>query len=288
MLGDDLSALVRTAGITVLEAIPISWRGVARRATTFRLRRAGAPDLKGIELSAAVQARTVATLADAIPCGVPRVLARAGRALLTEWVEGDDLRARGCDAAMRRACGAWQALVHTQPPPVAVDAEAVLRTRLRLLGERLARLAASGALPAAVCADLGATARAAAPSAAEAGIILGDVCPENLVWHAGAPCCVDIETLAIEPLDYDLARTWYRWPMTPAERAGWLDGYATHRAPAAFLAHLPLWLVAGLIEGAVFRLEERPEEAAEPLALLAAVHRALARGARGEELLAVR
>ncbi len=284
---EELAALLRAAGLGACEAIPLSRRGGAAQATVFRVRAAGV-DRKGVLLLSAAQARTVATLAAAVPVGLPRVLARAGRALLTEWVPGEDLRTAGCDDAMRRAVGAWQALVHTLPVPVPVDADTVRRTRARLLDERLARLAAAGALPPAWCAALATAARAALPADAAAGITLGDCCADNLVWHAGAPYCVDLETLDVQPLDYDLARTWYRWPMTAAQRRAWLDGYATRRAPVTFLAHLPFWLVAALAEGAVFRLDERPHEAAEPLALLEVVHRALARGVRGAELLAVR
>ena len=29
----------------------------------------------------------------------------------------------------------------------------------------------------------------------------------------GALCLVDNETVDLGPLDYDLARTWYRWPL---------------------------------------------------------------------------
>lgn len=284
-LGGDLAALVRASRRVLRDVRPLSRRGVPPRATSFRLCFAAGPDLKGVILDHAARATTVAELASHLSGGLPRIVARCGAALLTEWVAGEDLRSAGYDEVILRACGAWQARVHTQPVPHRLEAGECLRQYSGTLCRKLGALRSAGALDAPTAAALEAYALAAVPARCELGILLGDCCAENLVWHDDAPCFVDLETLALGPLDYDLARTWYRWPMAAAERRAWLAGYAARRPPEAFLAHFPFWATAALVNGAVFRLAARPEGAAVPLAALRALCAALAGGARGMALL---
>jgi thiamine kinase-like enzyme len=73
-----------------------------------------------------------------------------------------------------------------------------------------------------------ATAHAPAGDTA-AGVIHRDLCPENMVRQpSGALCVIDVESAGIGARAYDLARTWYRWPMTPEHRAALFTAYADH------------------------------------------------------------
>jgi Ser/Thr protein kinase RdoA (MazF antagonist) len=113
--------------------------------------------------------------------------------------------------------------------------------RARLLDETAAR-------------DAAALARASAPTSAEWGLCHGDFCAENLLivpergLHA-----VDNETICELWHDYDLARTWYRWPMDAAGFEAFLSGYRAHRQPDEFVAHFRFWTVCVLLRSAMFR-----------------------------------
>jgi hypothetical protein len=115
-----------------------------------------------------------------------------------------------------------------------------------------------------------------APATCEVGLTFGDFCRENLVRRgSGEICLVDTEELSMSACDYDLARTWYRWPMTRRDRQAYLDGYRRRRSPAEFIAHLPYWAVAAIVDSALFR-ERLHGDARLPRERL----RALVRGSR--------
>lgn len=270
-LSDDLAALAQRAGSALVAAVPLSHRGAARRATAFRLSFADGTVWKGTELADPDQAALVAELAGGLPAGVPRVIDRRGTALVSEWVEGETLAAVAWSDDILRACGAVQALVHRWRPATTAEAGGLLGGWQRRLYRRLDELVAGGLLAPAQAAALAAMARDHAPARCEGGVILGDFGPENIVCRAGVPYMIDLETLLIAPCDYDLARTWYRWPMSEAQRAVYLDGYARHRSPDAFLAHRLFWIIAALLEGAVFRSQQRAATSALPLDALRAL-----------------
>jgi aminoglycoside phosphotransferase (APT) family kinase protein len=273
-LGDDLAALVAQVGGRLCEVTPVSRRGPSNDATVFRLRFADGQVCKGSHLNSDEHAARVAMLSAALGAGAPDLLGCRGAALLCEWVEGSTLTAEADDESLLRACGAWQARVHCLQPGDGGVAVHRLANRRRRLTSELAELGASGLLDGAELAALADLVARHAPAQSEAGIILGDLCPENLVRRpSGELCLIDVETIDLAPVDYDLGRTWYRWPMTASQRAMFLDGYRQHRDPAPFLTHRPFWLLAALASGAAFRQLQRAAEVGVPLAGLRALAR---------------
>jgi aminoglycoside phosphotransferase (APT) family kinase protein len=108
--------------------------------------------------------------------------------------------------------------------------------RLRAHIDVLARRAAIAHDDATALFDL-AMAHAPAGTSA-AGVVHRDLCPENIVRRpSGALCVIDLESAAIGAGAYDLARTWYRWPMAPEHRAALFTAYTDHGgvAPVAAL-----------------------------------------------------
>jgi aminoglycoside phosphotransferase (APT) family kinase protein len=100
------------------------------------------------------------------------------------------------------------------------------------------------------------------------GLVHKDFCRENMVVSPdGVVRVVDNETLAVDCPDYDLTRTWYRWPMDPAQAVAYLAGYRRHRSTETLARHFPFWAVAVLSESALFRLR-RGLSAALPLGRL--------------------
>jgi Ser/Thr protein kinase RdoA (MazF antagonist) len=96
-------------------------------------------------------------------------------------------------------------------------------------------------------------ARTWAPARAATGLAHGDYCGENLVLSEGSVVAIDNESLGVGALDYDLARTWTRWPLGAAQARALYRGYGRHRSPAAFECHLPFWAMAALADSACFR-----------------------------------
>ena len=83
-----------------------------------------------------------------------------------------------------------------------------------------------------------------------------DYCAENLLLApSGRIHVVDNESIDVGPLDYDLARTWYRWPMGPRQRAAYWKGYARYRDPGSFSSSFAFWAVKVLVESSLFRLD---------------------------------
>ena len=197
---------------------------------------------------------------------VPRVVACAGAALLSDWVDGQSLAGVDWPDELLRRCGAAQARVHARAVPADDPSAAAARWRRQVV-RWLDALAESGVLRDGERVALDELAARHAPASCALGISLGDYCADNIVCRAGGePCLIDLETLSIAPSDYDLGRTWYRWPMNAAQRAAYLDGYGAHRDASTFLAHLPFWHIAALVEGALFRHRQQRPDLSVPVA----------------------
>ena len=143
---------------------------------------------------------------------------------------------------------------------------------MALVPQRAEELVAGGVLGADEMSAALEIAHRHAPSACTIGFIFGDFCAENaIVRDSGEICFIDHDTLSVDACEYDLARTWYRWPMTPAQRAVYLAGYGEQRALEPFLAHFPYWAIVVLIGAARFRLSRHTAGTAEPLRRLRAL-----------------
>lgn len=272
LLGPDLAALVAGLGRPLLRVVALSQRGATPRPTAFRLELAGGLTLKASRLEHAGQTARVVALAALVGDGLARVVAHRDTALLCEWVEGDSLARQPADAALLEACGALLARAHRPAPaPFAGELRDLLPRRARGGERALTALHAAGHLTAGEGERLTARLRQLRPETCDGGVTLGDLCAENLVRRAdGTPCLVDLETVAVDALGYDLARTFYRWPFAAAERAAFLAGYARHRDPRPLLVQQPFWSLIVLAYAAEYRARHRPAELAVPLRALRA------------------
>jgi hypothetical protein len=280
-LGDDLVDLVGTFDAPLAEVAPLSASGYpGYQPTAFRFRFADGLILKGRRFRDGNRATAVEYISRRLDHEVfPRVVARAGRALLTEWVEGRPIRAD--DPELLRRCGSLHGLLHAVPVPE--DSPYLpcktVEHRISRLKRRLGELGKAGALERSEAERAFERAVRHAPNSYAAGFAHGDFCAENMVLRSsGTVCVVDNETLAVEAYDYDLARTWYRWPMDAVQRRTYLDAYQPHRSPADFLAHFPFWAIEALVESILFRSRIQRNAAAVPVQRLCALLRDLERG----------
>jgi aminoglycoside phosphotransferase (APT) family kinase protein len=225
--------------------------------------------LKGCRFDSARAAAVFATLAPRLEHRYfTAVLAVRGAAALVEWADGAPLAAERCDPALMDEMGSVHARLHTLPPPPGGLAEGAPDWPRRLAGY-LAALVARGAIDGATRDRAAALAGSATPDAFPTRIVHKDFCRENMVVSsAGAVRVVDNETLAVDCPDYDLARTWYRWPMAAPQAEAYLDAYRRRRGTETQERHFPFWAVAVLAESALFRLERDLAAAALPLARL--------------------
>jgi hypothetical protein len=216
----------------------------------------------------------------------PSVVARRGAILLLEWIDGEDLEELEPRPGWVRAAAAIQAFLHAMPVPPALErpADAIGATTAKLERD-VAALVADGTVAAAESAALLALARRSAPDACRTGIVHRDLCARNMIVRpSGEICLVDNETMAVGACEFDLARTWYRWPLSRGEREEYFRAYGRTHDPRPFLAHFAFWALAVLADSACMRAAAGAALRAVPVDRLRAVVAALDGGASPERI----
>ena len=274
-LGPDLAGLVAALNVPVTGIVTLTrLRAPGVSHASFRLELADGRVLKGRRLASADQVALVTALVSVVdPAHFPRVIAHAGAALLEEWRSGEPLSSSDLDPSLARRCGGILGALHRAPPPAVAAAErARPEARLKAIVWQSRRLERAGGLTGEARSLLLRLAEAHLPADPAIGVIHRDFCAENLVRDAaGQLHVVDNETMQIGALDFDLARTWYRWPMTDREAAAFREGYAEHRDPASFLKNFLFWTLAVLVDASFFHLRVGTDRAPGALALLQTV-----------------
>lgn len=256
-LGEDMAALLTDLPTRAVSATPITSLS-ARRSNRagFRVVLADGSALKARRFESEFEAARFARLTQHLDNPrVPAAIAQRGAAVIEPWAEGRSLTTAEMSPAELRDCGALLGAIHIARPPHGSDGEIAIARRERedRLSINLQRLSLAGKLDEEFGRRVHAAA-AAAPSAPAIGLIHGDFCPENLVRTTdGRILAIDNETIRLEALDYDLARSWYRWPMTAAQARCFIEGYATRRPAEPFLRHFSYWAICALVDAAVFR-----------------------------------
>jgi thiamine kinase-like enzyme len=96
-----------------------------------------------------------------------------------------------------------------------------------------------------------------------------DFCGDNIViTDGGRICVVDNEGLTLDSPEFDLARTWYRWPMTPTQQRAYAEGYGAHDHSARFADHFLHWALMAVLDSAAYRMRAHAASAPVPLARL--------------------
>jgi hypothetical protein len=257
-VGPEAAALLERLGAAVahverITALPDRTTGRG----TFRVVLADGRRLKVRRLTRASKgARFARLVAELDSPHLPPVLALEGRVCVEPWVDGTALSALGVSLRHLRDAADILGSLHATERLGSRRVRGPRSTRalLHRTASRLAQLGDSGELAPREVAALTRAAARGAPAHALAGVAHTDFCAENLVEDAhGRLVVVDNEGLRLDFLDYDLARTWYRWPMEPAHWSAFLARYARWRPPADE-ASASFWRVAALAKSVQLRV----------------------------------
>jgi hypothetical protein len=285
-LGEDSLALLDRGPIAITEIQPLHSAEMAERAPhAFRVAYADGQQRKLVRCPRATRARMVAGISRLLdPDRFTPVLACAGTALLTPWVDGTPLHIGGWDEHDVVDGARLLADLHAVTPPPDAPSGATLAMPYRtMLPRHLAILVGAGALSDDERQELCMLIAPYAASEYYVAILHRDLCPENLVRRAtGTLCVIDIETLQVGACDYDLARSWNRWPMSPDERRAFFATYVATSGRRPDWRHFPYWALLATASSAAQRLLLRAESAKIPLQRLHALRRELQRGCDGE------
>ncbi|MGH7963155.1 MAG: aminoglycoside phosphotransferase family protein [Candidatus Binatia bacterium] len=274
-VGEDLWALIERVSaplvtVTIVTSLPSVW---CQRAS-FRLQFADGRVLKGRRCETSDQAERIEYLARFLNHQrFPKVLARCRSALLTEWIEGRPLTFADYKPDLLARCGELQGWIHRIPLPHAASPDHLsLSSRRTDLDRSIQLLVAGGVLAKQEGRRIFDLAMAHAPDTFAVGFIHGDFCAENIVLRPPEHISViDNDTVLIDAYDYDLGRTWYRWPMNRTQIEVYYSGYRQYRSPDSFITHFPYWAVSALVDSAKFRLRSRAQGLSIPVRRLRAI-----------------
>jgi glycosyltransferase involved in cell wall biosynthesis len=245
--GEDLAQLVAELGSPVVAAESLTAQPAATsRRGSWKLRLEDGRILKGRQLESASRGSTLERLSSLL-AGLPfaNVLARRGDAVLEEWVPGPSLDAVAMTPDLAESIGLILGRVARAGGDSTLIGHRMRRadSLLRKLEGGLDELHAAGVMTADISERLLKRARANVPDVLEAGLVHLDFKPQNLILTPAGPLVIDNELVDHGPLDMDLARTWYLWPMTAASQSRFLRGYGQMRSTRSFLLHEAFWAI---------------------------------------------
>lgn len=257
VVDDDVAAALAALGARAVEAVRITGLPSSRSdRATFRVALDDGRTVKVRRLTRAAKAERYAGLVRALACDrLSPILAVADRVCVEAWIEGASLAERPARAALEAAADLLGSLHATQAlGSRRVAGRAATARALQRAERQLGTLAARGSLPPATAATLARILRRTAPARARTGVTHNDFCAENLVEDAqGRVIAVDNEGLRPGFLDFDLARTWARWPMPAADWQAFVARYARWRGEPPDAAAAPFWRIAAIAKSAHLR-----------------------------------
>jgi Ser/Thr protein kinase RdoA (MazF antagonist) len=202
---------------------------------------------------------------------VPRVVTRYGPWLVVEWIEGRVVAPVRPRRETLRAIGRLHGRLHSTLQPMRRERHQtpIDGHKSEQLDVWLTDLVRLGAVSSAQRVSLLHLARLNCPESWSVGLVHGDLCGENLViGRAGHPVMIDFETLDLDGLDFDLARTWYRWPLSRRQRLTYLEGYRQYRSVDRLEENFLFWAIRATVQSAAFRVGNETPGQDVPIAVL--------------------
>ena len=194
------------------------------------------------------------------------VIARHGRVLIEEWIEGDALPDMP-ESVYLEAAGTLLGEMHARPVIARRALHEVRSTAdYHLVAEKRLRIvAATGVLEERVVARLEKALQRLDPGQTVYGLTHLDFCGENMVIdRAGRLRVVDNERIRLDSFGYDLGRTWYRWALPVRKWDYFSTAYASRMSHMSFpnpLESLHFWKIVAAARSTELRLRAYPEKA---------------------------
>lgn len=222
--------------------------------------------LKARHFGSADAARRHAALRARLETAFAAVLDLEGAVVFEEWLAGSEPGASEAESLSEEA-GALLGRLHAQPLEPG-EASIGSTAPWRAAAESDVRILESArAISASEAVVLRAELARRDQATARLALIHKDFCAENLLIDtAGRLRVVDNEQIAVEPIGFDLGRTFHRWPMTPAAQAAFRRGYRA-AAPGTVDA-VGFWRIVAALVGARVFLERIPARLDASIALL--------------------
>lgn len=266
-VSQDLAAAIARRGIRPRDVALVSPLGV-RKGMRFAYRVEGEDGriVKARHFGTAAQARIHYALRSELEDAFGRAIAVDGAVVFEEWVAGEAPTPLEAEARAEEA-GALLGRLHSRPlapdvPGVRATSpwHAAARADAEILREGQALSAAEVD---ALVAELGRR----DPSSAPVALIHKDFCAENfLIDRSGHLRVIDNEQIAIEPIGFDLGRTFHRWPMARDARAAFRRGYRS-TGPGDAGAE-GFWRIVAVLVGARVFFQRMPERLESSVAVL--------------------
>ena len=249
--GTDILQAVRILGGEVDSFEETTRLATGRRRACFRLKLKDGRTVKGRRFASEEMRESFTALYPALD-GLPfsRLLACFGFATVEEWVPGTQVHAEYLDSQQMDGLATVLGRLNCRPIPHAASTARIRgvswhANRLRNL---LSELVADGYMESDYAARTLNLALDDMPPDFECGVIHTDYHPGNMILkQQNEIWTIDNEGLRIGVLDYDLARSWRQWPMTPQQRETFLKAYGRFRRPDSFLAHQRFWSISTLV-----------------------------------------
>ncbi len=242
------------ASLECLTALPSGVRSHA----AFKVQFANGEVVKARQVETAAQADRIRAIRRTLPDDhFPKILAHRGSALIEEWIDGRPVQGEQPEPSTLNESGRLLGLIHCTDPPEDYDfpSLATAENRLAWLERQTRELVERGEMSPREREKTIESAQRHKPDQCEGGLIHRDFCAENLILDRNNRLhAVDNETMRLDVLDFDLARTWYRWPMSADDWKAFLDGYRTHRSSKGFERHFLFWSLSALVDTFLYRV----------------------------------
>lgn len=206
------------------------------------------------------------------PNNFPRLIRRYETSMLLEWVEGTNLSSENILPLTYKRCGELLGKMHLAK--ITTDeienftkyTPKNTKEAIELILGYTTNIYSQGTVNDKEIDIIKKLVNKYSPQSFEMGLVLADLCPENIVTKkSGDICIIDNETLSIDSLDYDLARTFYRWPMNGDQKKAFLSGYETYRSAQSYSNHYYFWDIRVLVKSILHRTRAKANNAAVPI-----------------------